>query len=496
MINQPRLELTLRDKDLIMYEWLRPSGKLESLLGQNAIQFRDDESGYAFLELIAGLSDVSHTVTERDIQETNIITAREIQNVFDLAAARGYFARLATGATIPVRLRFTNYSNFLPIPAGFQVATNGEDGEQVIFETEVQVNKPTGPSYIDITFVQGESVTEEPIQSTGNIKDRIALSDGPVIHDSAVVLVDGTKWDRVETFINSDPTSQHYRIVSIELVPDERQYFIQFGNNTFGKYPPVGTQIQISYRRGGGKIGNVPKEILTEVLSDLVAPDGTSVNVVVEGLDDGEGGLEEELVDEIRLNAYIQQITNQRSVSLQDYELAARVAGGVKRAVALTYNQNSLLQINTVYVVICDDLVTPPDQSRRDFVKTAIQAAYPQGDAARLLVIACKFKDVAVSVKARLRKGAVLGTRTTEIQSVVDYALSIDGLVGIDGSTPRFFLDIEKELDPSFIEKPIGQVRDVVSCRVQLDGDDEPVTPGTYEIIRASSISYDIAIES
>lgn len=342
---------------------------------------------------------------------------------------------------------------------------------------------------------QGESFQEETVQSTGNIRDRIALSDGPVIHDSVTVLVDGTSWTRVDTFISSDASSEHFRVVSIELVPDNRQYFVQFGNNEFGKYPDVGANIQISYRIGGGAVGNIPKELLTEVISDLVAPDGTSITLEVEGLTDAEGGLEEETIDEIRLNSYTQQITNQRSVSNQDYALAARVAGGAKRAIALTINQNPLLQLNTVYVVVCDDLTTPPDQTRRDFIKSEIQNQYPQGDGARLLVIACRFLSITVSVEVRVRSGATLTDLSPQIQTIVNYMLSIDGLVGISGASPRFVLDFDQALHPNTIEKEVAKLNDVIYCRVKLNGDDEPITPGLYEIIAPQTPTFDIDFE-
>lgn len=496
MINQARLPLTLRDKDIILYEWLRPGGYLEGLLGANAIQFRDEESGMAFLELIAGMSDVHGLVMDRDIQETNILTAREIQNVFELAASRGYFARLATGATIPVRLRFTNYVGYLPLARGSQFGSNTDDGEQVIFEIETDVAKPAGPNYIDLTLVQGESVTEEDVTSNGNIRDRISLSEGPVIHDSAVVIVDGVKWSRVDTFLQSDASSQHFRIISSELIPGEREYFVQFGNNEFGKYPDVGSIIQISWRRGGGKVGNIPAEILTDVLFDLVAPDGTSVNVEVEALADGSGGYDEESIDEIRINSYTEQITNSRSVTLQDYALAARVAGAAKRALALTYNQNPLLQINTVYVVTCVDLITPPTQSQRDAIKTAIQSQYPQGDAARLLIIPCSFKAFTAHVEVRLRNGATLADLYDEIENIVSYMLSIDGMVGVAGGAPRFVLDFDQALHPNVIEKEVAKLNDVLYCRIKLDGADEPITPGLYEMLQPGTITYDIQVES
>lgn len=69
------------------------------------------------------------------------------------------------------------------------------------------------------------------------------------------VTVDGSPWVRVENFISSAPTDEHY---VIQLTGNDDTGQIKFGDGTRGRIPPAGaSNIRATYRYGANENGNV-----------------------------------------------------------------------------------------------------------------------------------------------------------------------------------------------------------------------------------------------
>src|ERR1019366_9125850 len=97
-----------------------------------------------------------------------------------------------------------------------------------------------------ILGVQGQTFIDT-FTSTGVVSQSFTLNQGPVIFDSVRVSVNATSWTQVAFFTDSKPRFE-FRVV----YDSAYNASILFGNAQAGYIPSQGSQIQITYRMGGG----------------------------------------------------------------------------------------------------------------------------------------------------------------------------------------------------------------------------------------------------
>lgn len=98
---------------------------------------------------------------------------------------------------------------------------------------------------------------------------------------------------------------------------------ITFGNDDFGLIPPLGADIEIRSRVGGGVRGNVrPNSIDVSVQGFLPSGGGTSVRL--RNFEKGGGGEPPETIEEARFNAPRFAKSNQRAVRKEDWVVLSR----------------------------------------------------------------------------------------------------------------------------------------------------------------------------
>lgn len=119
----------------------------------------------------------------------------------------------------------------------------------------------TGGQYVSRLATQGKERTDSPLgSSTGLPNQRFRASQPNFIVGSDTIEVDTVAWTRVDDFLDSDPTDEHYRV---ELVTDDTAEFI-FGDGITGRIPPVGVgNIVANYRYGADINGNVGSNTVT-----------------------------------------------------------------------------------------------------------------------------------------------------------------------------------------------------------------------------------------
>lgn len=136
----------------------------------------------------------------------------------------------------------------------------------------VEVATPTGPvmqfvrmdegkQYVQRLATQGQSVEDSPLgSSTGLPNQEFQTTRDYFISGSESVYVDGELWARVDNFLASTPTSEHY---TVELGKNDR-LTIKFGDGTTGKLPPLGVNnVRVEYRVGANNNGNVGSNTIT-----------------------------------------------------------------------------------------------------------------------------------------------------------------------------------------------------------------------------------------
>jgi len=124
------------------------------------------------------------------------------------------------------------------------------------------------------------------------------------------VTIDGELWEQVGSLRTSTSTNPHYTV----RVTEERQLMLGFGDGTYGRRLPSGTNnVNVRYRVGVGVTGNVGAGNLVRALErhPLVEE--------IFQLDAATGGNDAESVDDVRENGPQSVLTLDRAVSLDDF---------------------------------------------------------------------------------------------------------------------------------------------------------------------------------
>ena len=187
----------------------------------------------------------------------------------------------------------------------------------------------------NVLATHGRTVADEPVfVSDGTPGQRFALSHAPVTHllrqeqgrrrsaPELEVLVDGARWELVESLIASGPSDRHY-VVSID---ENDVATVAFGTGARGSVPPAGARVQARYRIGLGGDGNVGPDTLTVFLTAL-----PGVNAVTNPFA-AEGGADRASTEEAKVSGPGAVIAQERAVTLEDYELLAEGFPGVGKA--------------------------------------------------------------------------------------------------------------------------------------------------------------------
>jgi hypothetical protein len=312
-------------------------------LGINMPEYTDKsqtDAGIVILELLAkGLDIISF---QQDVQanESFLTTLTFEENALKWCDTLGYIPRGAVPSQFKqiFKLNSTQSVDTL-IPKGTIVKTEKDSVESsVLFETLDNLIIPAGKygdeqtggtyDYV-VNIIQGVTVTNETLSLVTSNTTGI-FNHTPVINSSVALLVNEgfgfSPWVRVNSFIDSDSSSPHFKVVSL----GESSY-IEFGDGINGKIPTeyVGG-LKVTYRIGGGKVGNVSSHKIT-VLDSSIPYVTETYNPEVAFVK----GVDRETVSEIKINAPNSWRTKWACITLRDYaDKVIELFPGVKYASA------------------------------------------------------------------------------------------------------------------------------------------------------------------
>ena len=321
----------------------RVKNRIPEWTGTNPADF-----GVALIEAFAYMGDLMSFYLDRLANESNISTATQRDNVYNIAQTYGYTPSGYKAAL--VTLQFTNSSGSdIVVPAGTVVygdvvtGPNKDVVNQVYFTTTDDVTV-TANNFATVTASHGQSVTlvsplansygEYVGSSDGNPNQVFQLGESPVVDGSIVVYIkDGSsysKWKQVQHIIDSGSSYQVFTTFN----DVNNNVFIQFGNGVSGLIPITFQEIRANYTVGGGSIGNILGSTLTNI--ELVP--GLSTNqfsafvsvITVTNPDVATGGTDPDSIDVVRYLAPIYLRSNTRAVTLSDFASLAIGAGAGK----------------------------------------------------------------------------------------------------------------------------------------------------------------------
>jgi hypothetical protein len=289
--------------------------------------------GITLIELFSYMGDMLNYYIDRSANEGFISTATQRASVLSLAQMLGYKPSTARPATVD--LTFTNSTGSdITVPANTQVGTtttvNGVS-TQIIFETSSDLIVPANNTAI-VSATQGKTIAYEYVgDSTGLANQKFSLSKNPVISNTSKVIVGslvggipvGTAYTEVSYIIDAGFNDPSY----VTYTDADNISYVIFGDGVSGRIPPINS-IYVTYRVGGGVLGNVGPQTLTYQLTNVVP------GIRVTNQYAANGGTNQESTDSIRINAPLSYTALNRAVSLPDYSAIAVQVPSIAKAIA------------------------------------------------------------------------------------------------------------------------------------------------------------------
>lgn len=216
-------------------------------------------------------------------------------------------------------------SEDLPIPKYAAFRAPQENIPFILLDENVFL--PAGQMTVTVPVVQGYFGSETLGTSDGSANQIFYTSTINILQNDAQqtlnLTVGGVTWKAVTTLAFSKPEDKHY---IFQRQSDGTGKFI-FGDGRTGAIPPANQQISVSYVVGGGKIATLGPNSITEMLTPLMAG-GNTLTVTVTNPTAASGGSDEESIAHARVVAPYWWRSQDRGVTLKDYEaLATRYPG-------------------------------------------------------------------------------------------------------------------------------------------------------------------------
>ncbi len=209
---------------------------------------------------------------------------------------------------------------------------------------------PTDAEVVDrrVFFVQGQTQNEQVTAPDLTAAFTYKLVYPSVIDGSVSVAVNGTAWLEVPDLVAAEPTEEVFQVRTLAT----GETVVAFGDGLFGAALPALATLGFTYRTGGGSGGNIASGQIATSITGLIASLASPVTVTVTNLQPGSGGLNPETLEEARARIPAFVRTNDRAVTLDDYQTLATSysspAGQVRYARATVRTQNALLEGNVV----------------------------------------------------------------------------------------------------------------------------------------------------
>ena len=331
MSRKPTLNIDYTNRD---YEAFREMliNKLKEIMPEYT-DTSETDAGIVILEALANGLDILSLYSDIIANDVILPTTQDRKLAVIIAKCLGYSPYNQTASEYPqVFVLESIRADDTIIPKGTVVKTKeSSDLATLYFETIKDFVIPKGAlgneqdengNYLyTVPVKQGSSVYQDVIgSSTGAPLQSFSLHYTNVLVDSIELYInEGTGqelWKRVDTLIECDEKSRVYTV----NIDEFDVCTIEFGNGLRGKIPSVYPNgIVANYRIGGGEVGNVSANIITE-LDSSVAYVASTFNLEATIL-----GHDKESLESIKYNAPASYRTRDRLVTLKDYSDLLRI---------------------------------------------------------------------------------------------------------------------------------------------------------------------------
>lgn len=472
MQKRQNVDYTTRD-----YEGFR-SDMIE-LLKQKLPQYSDfssSDAGIVLIELLAHGLDILSYYNDKIANELFADTAVERESIVKHCRRLGYELQNSVPAQFRQVFKIIPQEYNYVIPKGFKLESKGDD--TVVFELLNDLVIPKGCTGLEqdeegnylysVIVEEGETINNDIIgSSNGQPNQEFYLSYKPIIVDSLKVYVsdmNGTEeYTRVTNFIDSDLNSA---VFSVE-VSDNGDTKIQFGSGTSGLIPPIyDNGISASYRVGGGEVGNIAIDNLTEI------PEKPALVVETFCIEQIQIGREREDMEVARMKAPASIKTIWRAVCPEDYDnLLAQEYRGEIHSVK-TIPQEDRFTIN-VYVFLENEkeLTSGLIEKYASFLDERKEIGY------EINILPVEFEEISINVLAKTNKSYM----NEDIKGMIEACILTDYETGVLGFGEEF---VNSQLVGNLMS-----IRGIYDVNVEVEGNTKPQD---NKMIKVSDINIEV----
>lgn len=260
---------------------------LHSKYGQVAAVFTSASPFGQLLTVIANMAELIFTYISHTAEELNIKTAQNIETIYGLAQMTGHNAYRGGSAYGMMGIKLNTSTDLIEgnyvVINNFTKFTIPETGCTYFINlpTDYIRLKVADSGFVNVNYMQGT-----PESQTFTSDGTALQSFNPIVktmtdNDNVAVTVNGKEWKRVESLYDmpadDDTDKGEYFIVKSSV---NVGLSVFFGNGEFGKIPPSGALIEITYIRTDGASGNAQSSNLTYKFEDTGTDElGNEVNL-------------------------------------------------------------------------------------------------------------------------------------------------------------------------------------------------------------------------
>lgn len=378
------LPTTFQYYDANLIEYLRIN------LPDDYKDFLESNRARVLLDAVAYEMSLVAFFMNANLRQMFLPTASTRESMFLLGKLVNYTLRGAIPSSVIVTF-FISEPNALDIPidAGTQVQVPGNP--PIIFETVNDFILLAGNLAIDIPVVQGQTI-EETIGVTSALSSpgQTFTSSQPPLLSTISLSIQNIPWTLVDNLFDAGPLDRVYT-----AKPNSESLAVfTFGNNIFGVIPPPSEPIIVTYRVGGGVIGNVVSNTITEVLSTIQDTGFNVISISVININAATEGMNQETIEEARVNIPRFVRSMDRFVSREDFQSLPSVQNLLSGANGSIFKSTATVQyLWAVHLVTIYILNSPPTGLLNPSVPT--QALL---DEVRLAVEQRTLETIAISV--------------------------------------------------------------------------------------------------
>ena len=239
------------------------------------------------LTVLANIAELIFTYISHTAEELNIKTAQNVETIYGLAQMTGHDAYRGGSAYGMMALKLNTSSNLIE---GNYITINNftkfsisETGCSYFFNLPgdyIRLNIGD-TSFVNVHYVQGTPESQiftsdgTPLQSFNPIVK--TMTD----NDNVAVTVNGKEWKKVDSLYDM-PADDGYGNGECFMAKSSVNVglTIFFGNGDFGKIPPAGATIEVTYIKTDGTAGNASASNLTYNFEDTAVDEyGNEVNL-------------------------------------------------------------------------------------------------------------------------------------------------------------------------------------------------------------------------